>query len=733
MRAATDNRPVCHIITVGASLLHPGESHDTTCRECAKLRSYVERCSGDYGTAEHDLASPTSSLGQALTVALSLGEDNVKSHRQRSTQDCMPQELSYLHLFYLEQDRPPNGDKVLLLSSDDEKEEGKACAAFDKAYLKQANFKGGEFTEGNIERKVICGLDPEKEQLGQEAIGVFTECVAKAYDGHHKTHCIILNISGGFKGLIPYATFLAAIFEPIELTYLYATSPVINYLPKLPVAFDAAHWRDWKWLVEAIKQTSDEKQRKDLLGTLPPKLRVLFDEADGTPGFFGQALSLRFKQERPVTLDLHGPGEQMLALLTDNKVRKVAENAIRFWRHAALGDKVPEMVEHGRGHVQRVQELLMQILHPLLQEDSSLFGQEELLALCAATWLHDIGHAAEHLDFSVLPAPWDDVWNRLKGIHYPTAGFPTLSREFHHLLSAALINDPRTRDTYLPDSGNWTEERVSALTGICLYHRREMPLACKAPPYTVGEQLGFAIGVPCPKEMPVNGEQVRTRLLAALYSICDGLDTQIERAAADDELRVRRRILKREVEALLDQLEPYARDFACPCMRKLADEYTKCRSGILGYCQDPTANVGIEATLDSWRERVRTLMFPFMRQNAERLNDPAYRAARAALSLLDQIQFKARQPGFYHHHRGIQGVYVTREAPIGGVHQLRVHAVYYAEDKKQARKIVLGENPSDPKGSFSSELTRCGCAEVLRENQLAVLIDRDSLCQIPGP
>jgi len=49
---------------------------------------------------------------------------------------------------------------------------------------------------------------------------------------------IILNITGGYKGVIPFLTILGQIYENVEIMYLYEESKDIIEIPKLPVSFD---------------------------------------------------------------------------------------------------------------------------------------------------------------------------------------------------------------------------------------------------------------------------------------------------------------------------------------------------------------------------------------------------------------------------------------------------------------------------------------------------------------
>jgi len=677
--------PVIHLVTVGTSL--------STSRD--------EAMKGIFKQAQ-SLKQP------ALVVDALMALDGWKSVAQRGeVADPLPQEISYLHLTY-PSDCRPSGDSLVLLASDSEL--GKLCASIIADYARS------RFHFASVTTPCLTGLDPSNNRLEDQALDLLALAVEEALQ---KTSRVVLNISGGFKGLIPYAALLAAIYPQVELRYLYETAKSVTTLSALPVSFDAAAWRDWRALIRSVEKMPVGEPRKSLIAALPENLRPLFNP-DGGLGFLGRTLQHRFQRERTERLNIHGQGDQLLALLTGEH-RLKAEEQLPQWRFSTLGDKVPEMVDHGRGHLQRVQELLAQILIPLHHASPDFFTQEEYLALNAALWLHDSGHSAEYLRLP-LPAPFESLCQVPQPVSLPCSGFPSISRDLHQLLIGCLLLDEETRSAYLREPSFWNAERVAALLWVCFYHRRSMPLTEDSKPFNFGP---LRVQTPCPETCVVGGEPVRVRLLSALYSLCDGCDTQAERAATDEELLARRHGLRRSVEALLNQAQMAVDSETGPSeARSLLQEFLDRRRPILDFCLSGSGSISKE--LEDLEKRAEEIFRGFIGDSYFRGNAPPLQDA-LVISILDRLQFLSRQSGFYTYHRGIQAVYVVYQGMAGGRHQFRIKAS--GRDLTRMQEIVLGKDVQK-KGGFTAELDRSG--SILLQAGLEFLIDQESLELVDG-
>lgn len=66
---------------------------------------------------------------------------------------------------------------------------------------------------------------------------------------------IIFNISGGYKGLIPFLTIFSQVYD-IEMNYIYEDSDSLIKIPKLPINYDLSYAEVWYPLL--VKEAKDE-------------------------------------------------------------------------------------------------------------------------------------------------------------------------------------------------------------------------------------------------------------------------------------------------------------------------------------------------------------------------------------------------------------------------------------------------------------------------------------------
>lgn len=722
-------RPLWHLITVGVSLFDTKDKRsDQPYAEYQSLVPILKRLVEPDRARVKDIVLGYGAKRLRIALAAIDGAAEI-DRRTHGTQDGLPQELSCLYLTYKDCDYIPGPqDRVTLLYS--QTNEGLAVALLLQDYLqRESASRHLMFGEGCVEIRQIDDLNPELDQMGPRALESLARHVREVLvqTGYGRTYEILFNFTGGFKGMIPYAQQIANLHPEIQLRYLFERSTEIGETASLPIAFDAARWREWKGLVRAADNTADDTARRNLVSSFPGVLQTLFDK-DAKMGPLGRMLQNRYEREaRGDLLSLYGPGEQLLDLILDEDLKLAARKAMPLWRHADTGDKVPEMVDHGRGHFQRVQELMVQVLHPLKGAD--VFNPHEVLALTAATWLHDAGHAAEFLDFDVLSKSFPglvELNGDLQLQKVPLAGFPSLTRDFHHLLSPCLVLDPVTRPAYLPDEpAFWTDERIKSFLWVCLYHRRSMPLGDGSEPYLGGKPLGFKISRPCEESVSVGGIQVRCRALAALYSLCDGCDIQRDRSVPEDQLHSRRHALARVVEGLLDRLDQFDnKTLKFPGVSRASRLMKALRGPILKYCRlgsnpggpgDATDVKRAGKFLDCADETISIAVKRFARLHNGRIQAPESARETAFLSTLDRLQFTARQSGFYEHHRALDAVYFLYhgETDENGrkLHQFSIHADY-SGDKEKARKAFLGGGPGK-EGGIAGEVLRS--APVLKE------------------
>lgn len=132
-----------------------------------------------------------------------------------------------------------SGDKIVLLHSDTV--DGKLCAEVNEIVLK-SNIAGRVIC-GNVEIKKIDGLqvdDPEKFlNPGLKNL----ETAIKSYSGG--TQDYYLNVTGGFKGVLPYAALLAW-DNLMTVVYLFERSTGIIVIPSSTIiSFGGALANSW--------------------------------------------------------------------------------------------------------------------------------------------------------------------------------------------------------------------------------------------------------------------------------------------------------------------------------------------------------------------------------------------------------------------------------------------------------------------------------------------------------
>jgi putative CRISPR-associated protein (TIGR02619 family) len=547
MPSGYSGKPVLHLMTCGASLLvgasEPGTDERKALDDHQALKD-LERGGWsnevkrkiDAAVGEADGSSLHDCVGSAFRELLRLdpAEEVAKRGDRFGRKDKLPGELSYLQLLYEGRDPSPQRgrtpDMLVLLSSATAR--GYLCARLLQLYVERK--KAGEDNTSfcawlaKPEVVVVEGLQPhDKEQFQGAGVLNLVSAMHEQVQAHADGRDIVLNLTGGFKGAIPHFTMLASCFEGLRVNYLFEDSPRIIEIPTMPLHLDVFSWRDHRALVQVIPEMDDGSR---LLARLPSTLRCLFtasEEGLPEPSFLHALMRTRFESAE-AKLRPHGPGHLLVDRISDASLRGALIAHIERWQHAWAGDQVPEMVEHQRGHTQRVLELAEILVGHLLEEVPGLLTDEELFVLIGAIWLHDVGHAGRYVTL-------DD------STRVSVAGFPTLIRDLHHLLAATVLEEDeealqsgRPGVCFFPVDGvqcGRLRPLAECVKWISKYHRQRMPIRECAPAYGDAHPLVKAIGKPVPEVISgAPGSPIRVRLLTALYRVLDASDLQTERA-----------------------------------------------------------------------------------------------------------------------------------------------------------------------------------------------------------
>jgi putative CRISPR-associated protein (TIGR02619 family) len=136
-------------------------------------------------------------------------------------------------------------DTVVLLAS--ETADGLVCAQAVARYLQARGFAAVvETVEG------LQVLDPGL--FAKKAVVNYLKIVLRYIDNHGAVNCV-LNPTGGFKALVPYAVLLGMI-RKVECRYIFEFSTQLISFPPLPVDFSHAGLESIKAVLELINRES---------------------------------------------------------------------------------------------------------------------------------------------------------------------------------------------------------------------------------------------------------------------------------------------------------------------------------------------------------------------------------------------------------------------------------------------------------------------------------------------
>lgn len=438
---------------------------------------------------------------------------------------------------------------------------GEACAAAvanlignDKYFPKPA----GSVWEAQL--LLLAKLDPQNQTDFPQALQELAQVLkAKTQDFSGEVY---LNITGGYKALAPYLTMMGlALGRQVQIFYLFAEAKEVIVLPPYPLAFDLLEWRDWRGLL--LPFTRDlglsAERREELYRALGrSKLHSLIqDKPPYALNPVGELLHNLYDRQRGLGLSEFGTGSLLLEQCGDF-ADYLARHCIPRWRHLSTGDHIPETVEHGRGHVQRLLELTQQLL---LAADIKL-SPEETFILVSSIWLHDLGHSGDCFYFEGNDGLFQDKDHPASTETWPVYGEPNKVRKYHNFLTYELLKPewlPSSggQSFLFPDPDDFLKAKrtclIKSIALVCLYHRKAMPVqtesgGTKVDQCRVIRGLGsFGAGDRVMERLP---------LLTSLLRFLDGAENQEERTVSEGYYQVMDWVLRRRV-SFLQSLPDY--------------------------------------------------------------------------------------------------------------------------------------------------------------------------------
>jgi len=678
------HRPVLHIMTVGTSAFGKPEPHEAT-RHASQAA--VHKC-GDktdvgFPKGEQWSEGPCASrpcdavrleqIAGCLAGALNkLSPADEAGSSPPAGRDYLPAEISSLQVFYTQDARcsgePPEQptDRVVLLCS--HTDGGWAAGQAVKAYIEDRGSRSGSHQAAfdgwisEVEPLDVPGLqstDAESfEKAGLQNLIRMAGGQVEQWRAGDQDLRVVINPTGGYKGAIPHLVLMASVYADVEVVYKYETSSRMVRLPAMPLAFDLAMYRDHRWLLRALPHLGPGSA--ELLSDMPAAVRALFTvnhkDRTASGNFLFDLCGREYRRKASLALSEHGRGELLLDLVRDKQLREWLRKHVERWQHAWLGDQVPEMAEHQRGHCQRALELASQLLRPIMaQEQSSRFlSDTELACFTAAVWLHDIGHAGKTFEHSERT--------------YVVEGFPTLIRDWHHFLTAQMLQDDidaiekRGPGAFFdcpecgsaPDTG-FVLDLIKAVQLIARHHRRRLPLngaQCDEKVALPGGERPKGFGE---ETVLVQGETVRWKLLTALYRVVDAADVQGERAGLPQYRRARAELEERNTDHMLSEADHLLGSAPCE-LQAWASEMAQMSKALRGHINsfrlNPLDKDGLKGSDEDLARRVWNLCG----SRAAGADGPDYAFKARVLSLLSSAAFKQRQRTHLTKHAGVHAV-----------------------------------------------------------------------------
>lgn len=205
-------------------------------------------------------------------------------------------------------------DRVVLFAS--ETQDGQACALAVAEYLEINGFTARVET--------IQGLQTTDAQLFRKhGVVEFIKRAAKYIDDNGSDGCI-LNPTGGFKALVPYAVLLGMI-KRVRCSYIFEFSSEIIDLPPLPVDFARSNLEAIKEVMTLIERESAvpvKQFEEQLPWEQRQSYKLLFEQEGSEVTLSGIGVLMLEELQKPSALSVYISQEAMKGL---EKLRGMAD------------------------------------------------------------------------------------------------------------------------------------------------------------------------------------------------------------------------------------------------------------------------------------------------------------------------------------------------------------------------------------------------------------------------
>ncbi len=662
-----------HIITVGTSLLtndgHQRNKRNNQINEVNGLNDKCNKIEEAIIIGQSPTANDITEVVQLLSQLNPENEINLRPPdiRQPKGTDRLPQELSYLWIRKRNELRtkPEFPELVYLLPSGTP--DSRFCAEVVKRYINKHAELNKYFKAVDI--CPVEGINAfEGIQFREQGVKNLFEVVYKLINLLSEQYKIYLNITGGYKGIVPYTT-LQGMLHPsgkVTICYLFESSQEIIKIPSYPIGVDFHLWHRnavrLKMICEYGIACFKEKN-------LDPKIKELIK--DNNLDALGKQLEQKYiEQSKEQPLEIYSKEIIRIILYGDSNASeyiKILEGIINkagvnIW----TGDKIPEMVEHARRHHHNLLEFAEMFLSPIFAENNTFLNIKERFCLIAAILLHDCGHSIDYMDtgmdrFGLVPL------------------FPGEIRKYHHLLAPRRLEDPDLGKTigwvkkeYLKETGI-DEKLHDAVMTVCRYHRRSTPFNDNEkefrnpfteetfPPLIKYRNNFKDIGVDIMK-------------VAGMIRLIDGCDNQASRTGTKEDVEITLELLKKDYESTHKRAEETLEAYkhVCIAIKDNTDDELKEGCNYIDYINMKLK----DAYMDFRIKCLETL------ENTKNEGDKTLaRLWLAAAELVDRADMKHKQDEHYLKHQCVERVMVIPSGNFNSNDNFEFNIVLYKNDE----------------------------------------------------
>lgn len=552
-------------------------------------------------------------------------------------------------------------EKIILYHTETEEDvfnTGEICANAVKKIIDEAK---KQYTKG-ISKDTIVITEKFKlknidntEEFKAGLIDLFTKCRQQIEGARRESKLIVLNITGGYKALIPFTSLFGFLERGIKTIYGFEEAKDIISIPSLPLNWDYRTLDEFRVIFTGLNKEIDT----GIYNILYPKIQVFFDLNKGRDKYiknaFGDLISDVYKRERHRR---YGYGVPLLEKFKDQELREKLEKRLDEWEYLWIGDQIPETVEHTRNHSLR----LLELAYYFLELRGLSLSDEELFLLISAIWLHDIGHSALTYKF-------------LKGYELKVAEFPSLVRGWHNLLSYERIKNKNLLED---------EETSNSIALICKYHRNKMPLyGCEA----WKDEIFTEISVE-PLKKILNSKKIKiyddkeiqkesVLLVTSILRFIDACDVQSDRVVTPEYRDLREKRTEEEIDYYLTLLEKRRELWDLLSMyNKLDSLYCDVKEFLKKYqnLKDTWIHMSKAEKMEmenNYKEIQKRIMQELKTYIDNREIDKyEEEIIQYSLGLLDRILFKKIQEAHFIKHSGIKVVYFRKDEEGLGVYFL---------------------------------------------------------------